>query len=90
VNIDDAVERRAAFRFRAASADQVIRHFAESKPENRLSYFTFLIHARTGPDTVLSAVSREKTSDIWLSPFSYNMVGQCAGPSLHSSSCRVW
>ena len=40
------------------------------------SHFTFLIHAKIGPETVLSGVSIENTSDIWLSPFSNNIVGQ--------------
>src|ERR1700722_1582935 len=43
-----------------------------------------------GFDTVTSGVSIENTSDMWLSPFSNSMVGQCAGPTLHSSSCKVW
>src|SRR4029077_19647944 len=52
-------------------------------------YLVFLIHARMGPETVLSGVSMANTSDIWLSPFRYNMVGQCASPNLHSSSCSA-
>jgi energy-coupling factor transporter ATP-binding protein EcfA2 len=33
------------------------------------SYFTFLIQASIGPETVWSGVSMENTSDMWLSPF---------------------
>ena len=37
--------------------------FTEPRPE-RASYLTFFIHARIGPETVLSSVSMENTSDI--------------------------
>src|ERR1700722_18012785 len=53
-------------------------------------YLMLLIHLRIGPETVLSGLSIENTSDIWLSPFSNSIVGQCSGPDLQSSSCKAW
>lgn len=39
-------------------------------------HLIFFIHAKMGPETVLSEVPTENTSDIWLSPLKYSSVGQ--------------
>ncbi len=46
-------------------------------------------HLRMGPETTLSDVPIENTSDMWLSPFSNSIVGQWSGPTLQSSSCKA-
>src|SRR5215467_13264553 len=44
-------------------------------------YWTFRMNSRTGPETVLSMLPIENTSDMWLSPLNHIMVGQCPTPS---------
>src|SRR5579863_3611678 len=56
---------------------------------NASGHLILFIHARMGPETLLSGVSIEKTKDTWLSPFASSSVGQWVGPSLQSSSCSI-
>jgi hypothetical protein len=39
-----------------------------TEPGRSRNYLIFFIHARIGPETVLSEVPIENTSDMWLSP----------------------
>src|ERR1700722_7988761 len=47
------------------------------------------MNARTGPDTPVSAVSIENTSDTWLWPLAIRYCGQAVLPSAHRLSCSV-